>query len=166
MPRLPLARFLNLSFSNRKGVNEMQYSIPSIMSLDAPKMYLFKNQATCGPEILQGEALHESSIGGGTACGWGNVLGPGNTVGICLTGVIDENLLEGLTVNTTDGNSFVMSNCSQNNVATECGISGYLCNVSGGTYAQGVFPCVISLECPDGTNVDTCSTSSCNIFIP
>ena len=132
----------------------MQYLIPSIISLDSSKMHLFKNQATCGPEILGSVELSETDFGD-NFFGCGFAL-KGDQVQICLTGSIDDNLLDGLTVNTSNGSSFVTSNCSLGDPFDECDAVSYVCDVDG-TTGPG---CVTSLECADGTLIDTCENNS------
>ena len=130
----------------------MQYLIPSIISLDSSTMHLFKNQATCAPGIF---TLEESPNGG--YCGYGNYQGNSDRVLICLAESIDEDLLEGLTVQTIDGNSFETINCESFDIFNECPNEGYACTVDG-DYAGPT--CVHRLRCPDGTLVDTCPDSS------
>lgn len=136
----------------------MQYSIPSIQSLESSNLQLFKNQATCGPGFV---TLSQEGIGGLGHCGFaGQGFGPGsNQVVICLTDPgIDPNLLEGLTVNTTGG-SFLTSNCSQNDPDAVCNNgTGYLCDVNDTDTLDD--DCVLGLECPDGTVITTCGSSS------
>jgi hypothetical protein len=124
------------------------YRTPSSEVLDLSKFQFAKNQATCGADLLGGVTLEESP--GNGYCGYGEYNDVSNQLFICLSGSVDENLLEGLTANTTDGNSFVTSNCSpSSDFFDECDGVAYQCVVNG-NYAN-TNSCLISLECPDGT---------------
>ena len=134
------------------------YLTPSIKLHDFSKFQFAQNQATCGPEILGGATLVDDNFGS-PACGFGDT--GTNQVNICLSSAIDSNLLEGLTVNTTDGNSLVISNCSPGYPSGNCPSGGFICTANG--IFGGGNPCIINLECPDGTNVTTCNDfSACN----
>jgi len=132
---------------------KQSYLTPFIKAHDFSKFQFAQNQATCAPGIFtlaQDNSPHE--------CGFGFIND--DRVAICLTtGGIDPNLLEGLFVNTLDGNSFVTSNCFQDNATAGCPSGGYICTTSG-FYGSGGNRCLFSLECPDGIVITTCGDSS------
>lgn len=131
------------------------YSVPSISSVDSSKLHFFKNQATCDPNtVLSGQGL-------------GIDLLPGNCGTIsfaaifCLDGfdnIADQ--LNGLVVNGSLGAQVELSNC----VAVPFGCpsgSGYRCDFA---EAPLVNQCVLSIECPDGTLIDSCPNQTCQII--
>jgi hypothetical protein len=129
------------------------YVVPSVECHDFSRFQFAHNQATCGADLLGGATLEEANDNfGGGYCGYGDYDDP-NDLFICLTASVDENLLEGLTANTTSGGPFVTTNCSLSaDTFDECDGVAYQCEVNGNY--TGTNQCLISLECPDGTVLD------------
>lgn len=135
------------------------YQTPAVFVHDFSKFDFIRNQGTCGPDLLGNARLHlqsNTNPNAPTSCGNGFGITV-NDVAICLTEAIDPNRLNGLIVETADGQSLLTSNCVEDTFNTACDNVGYICIVNG-TY--GSTPCLLSLSCSDGTLVDACPSQT------
>ena len=138
----------------------MQYSIPSVISLDSSKMHFFKNQATCDPAtILNGQELAPNN----SALDCGFVTGA-NEVQICLSDSVDDpSQFEGLILADPFGGEMVIQNCTLGGSSMDCDGAGvaYTC-----TGVNSINNCVFTISCPDGTLISECQTLALGCFGP
>src|SRR5574341_1111254 len=125
-----------------------EYLTPFIQSSDLVNFHFARNQATCDTGILNNEDLVGSLVIG-AGCG----IGFGTQVQFCLSGLVPNNQVEGLTVVLSGGISFEILACGPSAFTCQPGDASYTCQISG-NLPQTV--CVVSLECEDGTILTTC----------
>jgi hypothetical protein len=141
----------------KKGV-QMQYLIPSIVSLDSSRMHLFRNQATCDPTtILNGQELIISDF---PSCGEADIS-DSNVVEICLSGPVNDiTQLNGLVLTASSSNQQItIDSCVDFGTSIPCSGTAYRCTAVGGLSQSS--RCILNIQCPDGTIITECSTQNC-----
>jgi hypothetical protein len=135
-----------------------QYLIPSSLLLDSSKLHLFRNQATCDLNILNGEQLDNNPTLG--SCG--NADAASDTVEICLSdSVNDVSQFEGLILRGFLGEEITIDSCVDVGSGTggNCPGTAYVCTDIDGSISDD--RCIVSIHCADGTELTDCDSQNC-----